>query len=220
MEGKKVDVLPPDPEEQIEEKSLVAKTHDKQSDIIVRPSRFPWVNKFQKKNIESFTDVVKAKSSLMGALVDHSLIKGRLLDVEEEIETERLERQQRLREAKLKRDLAEKTRRLAELDLDVEIAAREKRLEELKKPERGPEKTAAERQAEHLEKLKEQLNFSARKDAVRLFGEFETRKEIEKEYERRRQEVLAGRPEDSLTEDERQALEDLADAKHYALDKL
>lgn len=178
------------------------------------------VNKFTERGLRSYRRVIQEETGLMEDLGQHKKTKSKLRDLDLEIATERLERQQRLHDALLKEKLAEKSRRLAELDLDVEIAAREKRLEELKKPERGPEKTAAERQAEHLEKMKEQLSFSARKDAIKLFGEFETRKEIEKEYERRRQEVLAGRPEDSLTKEEQRALEDLADAKHYALDKL
>ena len=64
------------------------------------------------------------------------------------------------------------------------------------------------------------LDFQAKENAIKLFGEFETRKEIEKEYERRRQDLLAGRPEEGLSEAEQRALEDLEDAKHYAFDNL
>ena len=91
-------------------------------------------------------------------------------------------------------------------------------LETLKK--KAPEPKREDRYNAKLQELRTQVQFKAQEDAVKLFGEFETRKEIEKEFDRRRGEILKGRRLSQLSQEELDTLEDLEDAKQSAMDKL
>lgn len=220
-EEKKPEVLPPEEEKQ---ETAVIKRPNSEVDIgiVVKPSRLPWVNRFTRKNLESFTGVVRAKTELLGAMAEHAKTKGRLTDIEVEIEADRIDRRNRLSESKRKEKLTGKEDKLAELDVDVQIAEKEKRLAELRPTAQvdTEKKSAEDLRKEKIANIRKNQEFKAKEDAIKLYGDFYTRREIEKECERLKQEILKDKTPEDLSEQEKREIEDLEDARDFALEKL
>jgi len=151
-DDERIEVLPP-PAEEEPRRDLVRKETSDPSPITKRePASFPWVNRFNRKRIETFTEVIKAETGLMHAVGDHAKTKERIRDIDIELETERLQRRNDLADQRRKALLAGNTFALEKKDIALKLARIDAELAELNKPPKQP-KTKAE---EHTEKLKEQ----------------------------------------------------------------
>lgn len=200
-----------------EEKDIATKKPSKLAEVFTKPSSFSFINKVRKKRIDSYTDVVKSETTLMDSLGTHVKTKNRLKDIHVEIETESHERQNNLNEAKVKGELFESRKELAKLDLELAIAEKKKELEKLKGGGREGEKISLD---EKLIKKQERIALEAKMRSADLLGSHVFSTEINKEYRRIKDEILAGREEDSLSDDEKLMLENLKDARDTALDNI
>jgi len=129
------------------------------------PSRIPFVNKLRKKSIQTYTEVIKAENELFSALSGHSLMKGRLRDIDVEIETEHIDRVNKLRDAERIAKQAEQQDELADLDMQVQIAEMKKRLSEVNK-EAEPPKSQAEKWEEECQAKEEELRHKSEMDRL------------------------------------------------------
>jgi hypothetical protein len=103
---------------------------------------------------------------------------------------------------------------------DIDIMRLKKEHEKLIEHEKIKRIKGQERADDSIEGLRKKMEREAKERAIKLFGQFETRSAIEKEYEMRREEILKGRRLSDLVKEELGALEDLDDAKRYAFDRL
>jgi len=224
-EGDETEVLPPDEEldggKPTDQPLATRERSYALRELPSKPSNWPWVNRFRRKGIETFTEVIKAENQLMGALVDHTKSKARLGDIDTEIEADHIERRLRLKGLQREEKGVGQDDEIAELDRKITIADKKKKLAELEgAPQPKTNKTPEELHEERMENLKKGMTFKAREQAAKLFGQFETRKEIEREAERRKGDILKGRKPGELSQNEKDALEDLEDMKNYALGQM
>lgn len=119
-----------------QEESFLPEVVDEQKrdllDIIPNPSSFPIFNRFERRKIESYIEVIKAGTDLVDAMNTHSRIWARLKDIDTEIETEKLERRNKLREVQRATILNNKKDQIAQLELEVQEAELQERLKQLK----------------------------------------------------------------------------------------
>jgi hypothetical protein len=81
-------------------------------------------------------------------------------------------------------------------------------------------KPVKDRQEQKLDELRAHQQFKAQEEAIKLFGMFQTRIEIDKEYERQEAQIMKGRRLGDLSKEELVLIQDLKDARQFALDKL
>lgn len=95
--------------------------------------------------------------------------------------------------------------------LELEKEKIEAQIQALKTPQKPGDK---------FQKLRNQEDDKARERVIKIFGQFRTRVAIDEEYQHRRDTIMRGRPLTELSKEELAALEDLDDAKQFAIDKL
>lgn len=145
---------------------------DALAEVSSRPAPFPFLNRFEKKRIESFTEVVKAENNLMEAITEHSRTKARLRDIDIEIEMDQMDREIKLREKQREIQLQEGKDNIAKLELEVQED------ELLKKLGRGTEKPK-----NPLEEYKNNKEIDRqRKKVDKEFRRKENRDEIENKF--------------------------------------
>lgn len=104
--------------------------------VSVKPALTTLGNKYNKKKMDAYNEVVESASKLAATLIDHTKVVDGLLNIHEEIEYERkvarLKRQIHVdelqRQLDSQRKLEAKRDRLDELDVDGDLAEAEKRL--------------------------------------------------------------------------------------------
>ena len=134
-------------------------------------SPMPFYNKIQERRIKGFRKVVEEEVGLMHDLIDHAKAKDRLKDVEVEIETERIERRNKLLEAQREATLSSQKDRIAKKKLDLEEGELDAKLRQLKNPEELKEETK-------IEKLKKELQEKIQINEV--YREYEIEKLVRK----------------------------------------
>lgn len=191
-------------------------------EVSSRPAPFPFLNRFEKKRIESFTEVVGAEKNLMAAIGDHSRTKARLKDIDIEIETDRLERELKLKEVEREVQLQKRKDRLAELELEVQEAELLKKLSELRQTSEKKEETKAERLKRELKaKLEtEQIyqDYDIDKAKLKVSGEFKTKQALKEARSEAEQKI---KQDQNLSQEEKERmLENLEDYYNQMLDKM
>ncbi len=163
-DDEKIEVLPPSEEEP--RKDLVRQEKSDPSPITKRePASFPWVNKFNRRRIETFTEVIKAETGLMHAIGDHAKTKERIRDIDIELETERLQRRNDLADQRRKALLACDNFTLEKKGLKLKLARIDAELAELNKPPEPPQ-TKAEERAKKLKEQAERQKYEIEKDIM------------------------------------------------------
>jgi hypothetical protein len=155
------------------------------------------------RQIQAVASGLETQTRLKALEREYLLAVANLNTINDDLEIQSLEKEDKKEELRLR--IAQK--RHARLNLKDDSS-----------PEK--EKTAEDIQAEKLAGIRKQQKFKAEENAVKKFGEFYTRREIEKECERLKQAILKGRTLENLSEQEKQEIEDLEDARDYALDHL
>jgi hypothetical protein len=175
-------------------------------------SYFPLYNKLQRARIKSARKVIQEETGLAEDLTNHGRAIGRLKDVDIEIETDRLERLNRLRQAQRESKLSEKRDELAEIEIDEQIAARKASIRKL----------AGESNDSEVNKLKEELKVKLLKRE--LYDEHEIKKfkarfkktvkkelAIEDALEEVAHEIFKGKPVEEFDENEQEIYQRLED---------
>ncbi len=107
---------------------LVPRNHNGPLVRASKPSGLVWRNIWGKKVIDSYRGVVEAANNLIRACMDHERTKAQLEDLDVEIQTERLSRQNRLKEAKRKQEKEALEYRKEMAVLQIEAVEAEERL--------------------------------------------------------------------------------------------
>ncbi len=207
-----------------EEKDVMVPQKDSEIEVFHKPSKIPFVNKLHKLKIDSFKNYVKSETELMEAGISHKLTKGKLKDIDIEIEADQLERRQRLQDLKREQSIQSDKDTLAELDVKLKIAEAENGLRKFKSgfdPDeyrRGKEEKEQKKDIDYELKLKNlkkeiQEGFD-RKSVIEYEITNETRKRIQKV-----------RDDKSLTNEQRdvkigQIIEDMEDYKDQLIEGL
>jgi len=170
------------------------------------PSKLPFGNYVNRKRVEGYRKVIDAEKGLADALVGHQRSIARLLDIDTEIEGDRLERQvrvaeerNRLTEAQRKTSLAGKETELAGLDLDLKIAQARKKIKQESTDE--PEKSLEQIQAEEIEEIRRDARFRIEKIKARAKSSLEQRLETEKD-KKKMKDMYIGKNEADYTKED------------------
>jgi len=188
-----VEVMPPEEEEP--QKALVHQETKRPSPITTRgPAAFPFINKFNRKRVETFTEVINAETRLMEAIGGHAKTKDKLRDIDIEIDTERLKRRNELNDQQRKNLLAKDNFTLEKKEIELRLAEIDAKLAALKKtPEPPPKsKSKAEENAEKLKEQKERHDYEVEKEILEKKKEVLKWRRIDEEKEREKQAVLKG----------------------------
>jgi hypothetical protein len=193
------------------------------------PSSIPFGDTINRKRVQSFRKLVDANTELLGSIASYKKSEGRLLDIDIEIETDRLERRNRLRDVQRTTGLADRLDTLEGLKVDNQIAEEQAKLQQTRVP--AKEKDPLELHAERLEieRSKKQIDERHEQEKQRSWirATFEREQIIEEEFEREKRRRIAairkGRPFSELTAEELQALDlieqDFADRKKDQFDR-
>ena len=188
------------------------------STTISRFSTLSFYNKLRESGLNSWRKVIQQEAGLMEDLSIHARARGRLKDVEIEIETDHLERLNRLREVQREANLGAKKDTIAELELRVkENALKEK----LKINTENGSKVSNIKKA-----LKEKLligqvyqEYEVEKLKMEIKKELKSRQAIDEVFVEVTHEIFQGRHPAELKEEETKILQDLADLRDSVIDE-
>jgi len=186
-----VEVMPPEEEEP--QKALVQQGTKRPSPITARgPAAFPFINKFNRKRVETFTEVIKAENNLMNAIGDHAKSKDKLRDIDIEIDIERLKRRNELTDQQRKALLAKDNFTLEKKEIELRLAEIDAKVAALKKPPEEPPKpkSKAEENAEKLREQEERHAYEVEKEILEKKKEVLKWRRVDEEKELEKQEVL------------------------------
>lgn len=224
-----------EPELVVEKKTRLSGLAARDGDAIVAtaftpPAKVPFGNYFNRKRIEAYRKVIGAERGLADELVGHQKALSRLLNIETEIEADRIEQEirltegnNRLAEAKRKASLRDKEDRLANLDMDLQIADKEKKLKELRedggpvnKDELADLKTDLEKKLKEFEVYRD---YSRRKKILRLLDELKTKEDIEAVFYKMLDDLTGGADYEELDSKTQQKVQDLQDLMDTVLER-
>ena len=171
----------------------------------IKISRWPWRNKRTKASVDSATAVVKSTSKLIGAVVKHNEVTGRLQDIGTELETEKINRviaqeeaANRLDEARRRKSVKKKSDEFAEVEEDRKIAEAKRVVEREK---RGIEED--KREAEHARKVRELEKEKELEELTKPKQTKKPKKDKRSAWEKKKDELMKRASTIGVTEDVR-----------------
>jgi hypothetical protein len=181
-------------------------------------SKIVLYNKIQEKRLRSFRKVIQEETGLMDDLTEHAKTRNRLEDIDVEIETEHLERSNRLREAKRESIVGTRKDQIAELELKIKEAELREKLKQIEHPTKKEEKLKKELEKKIQEKEAYQ-DYEIEKMVLKFKKEFRTQQAIDKVFNELAEKILQGRDLSELSEEERRKYENLEDFYSSMYDK-
>lgn len=152
--------------------------------VFAKFSYIPGVHRYQKYLFETYRTVVQETTGLCKDLVEHEQAWAALQDIETIIETDKIERENTLEEAKARRTIIQKEQRVKGKRLDVEEAQLDAELKGLKKPiTEEPTKTKEERRQEEIQRIREDAQHRTEKEFVKQESNLEKKLRIGDEKE-------------------------------------
>lgn len=187
-------------------------------------SIFSLRNKINEKAISSYRKVIQEKEGLAHDLVGLEKAKQRLRDVDIEIETEHIERLNKLQEVQREFMLGAQKNEVAKLKLEAEKVKLLERINKIKQPPSAKEESKIEEiKKELVEKiqLKEVYQeYEIKKLALKFKQELKTQQAIDKVFNELVEEILQGRDPSELSEEEQRKCENLEDFYNNMYDKM
>jgi len=162
-----------------------AKRQGINAQVAARISRSVFFNKITEKRIQAGQAVVRAEREFMGELIEHQRTQARLFDLATEIETENLERRNRLAAAQ---------RQAAVNELDAEIALEQRRqaLAQLKRSAEGTsENSRQQRNDRQYQEAQQQVEHDIRMKTLEAGKRLEMTRALRQERDRMIAEVTA-----------------------------
>jgi hypothetical protein len=164
-----------------------AKRQGINAQVAARISRSVFFNKITEKRIQAGQAVVRAEREFMGELIEHQRTQARLFDLATEIETENLERRNRLAAAQ---------RQAAVNELDAEIALEQRRqaLAQLKRSAEGTsENSRQQRNDRQYQEAQQQVEHDIRMKTLEAGKRLEMTRALRQERDRMIAEITAER---------------------------
>ena len=158
------------------------------AEVFIEPAPLAIINRINANKVDSYRKVVEAEDRLMGALVSHAKAKDKLRNIGDEIEIERLDRKNKLREAQRTAQQADQQDKLADLDIKTQIAEKEKRLKELTQ-EALPPKSQAEKWAEELKEEEAKQEHNLNRDMLKQKSKINRLLRVDKEKKKQIEEI-------------------------------
>jgi hypothetical protein len=181
--------------------------------VAARISKSVFFSKIQERRVRAATAVIQAEEDLMRALIDHRRTRERLIDLDIEIEADRLDRRNRLAAAQ----------RQAELnDLDGRIARKERelRLAQLERASEGFDSNAQERKyREQLESAERKAAFEVEMKVLQARKNLQMVNELLKERDRMIREVSGGK-EGRLSSEQELQVDNIRDFFQRLIDEI
>jgi hypothetical protein len=184
-------------------KEIVREGQDVSFEIVLAKfSYLPGVHKYHRYLYNTYREVVRELTGLCEDLVDHGRAKEALEDIETIIETDKLERRNKLQEEKGKGELIQKKQRVEGKRLDIEEAELDAALKAIKEPkEAAPPKSKEEQRQEEIERIKGEQAHQAEKEFVKQEGKLGKKVRIRQEREEKHRECDEKYKEDYGVED-------------------
>jgi hypothetical protein len=164
-----------------------AKRQGINAQVAARISRSVFFNKITEKRIQAGQAVVRAEREFMGELIEHQRTQARLFDLATEIETENLERRNRLAAAQ---------RQAAVTELDAELALEQRRqaLAQLKRSAEGTsENSRQQRNDRQYQEAQQQVEHDIRMKTLEAGKRLEMTRALRQERDRMIAEITAER---------------------------
>jgi hypothetical protein len=177
------------------------------------PARFPFLDRFNLKRVKAFKSLVDEETSLAESLIGHQKAVDRLRGIHVEIEAERIERENRLREVKRTQKFQDKHDELEELRLDVEKTRLLKEKQEFEQSQKDKTPLEAHEEKNRLRAEKARLDRSIRRHEAlsKVREDVEFYRDLEEKKEKEKIKTIAvfmkGRRFSDLSEDEQAALD-------------